>query len=434
MLEVQSRPVLNQLTPAERIPVLKELVITSFNLIRNNQFDNGCIPASLGRFDDTSFYQTVWIKDAARAVQFALDPHFRLAFPELIQDAEQLYLSTTRGILRLQTNPEQIVRFQSKPGLPDEDGYSTISDDQLTPAIKFYGPDGSIIKDWGHNQPDNWGILLLEAGKGIAADVPVLEADGFNPGEVLANITSYAANLKVERFSCRSIWESNVAWSSYSTRHIVLAGLEQIAEAWEYIEADSQQKSYQLPIKRRDITKSIKSLRNLVNEHPGDYTDSRNHHFAGDLASLVVLNDVELPENEQQGIVDRITLAKLENGSGFFRWLGDPWKKDQGGIEAKWTMGKPILARYFFRKAIELASAHPTASRRELDHGLDRMQNIIDIIVENGYMPELFNHDPKTDTFPANNNDLAWNRSYLIQAASAAIIALQTREQLKIAA
>ena len=87
-----------------------------------------------------------------------------------------------------------------------------------------------------------------------------------------------------------------------------------------------------------------------------------------------------------------------------------------------------------FKKAIELAASHPTASRRELDHGLDRMQNVMDILTENGYIPELYKHDPKTDTFKPNNNDLAWNRSYLIEATSAGIIALQRREQSMAAA
>lgn len=422
MLAVAERPILNQVASGEKITILRGLVATSFRLLKDHQFPNGTIPASLGRNDDHHFKDTVWIKDAARAVQFALDPDFRQAFPHLIEGAEKLYLSTIGGLLEIQTNPEQMERLKTRPSCPDGNGYCSI-DDQQAPAIKFYGPDSSIVRDWGHNQPDNWGILLLEAGKGIEAGLPVLEAEKFNPGEILVNITSYVANLKVERLNCRSIWEQDIIWSSYSTRRIVLAGLEQMLKVWDQIEQDGHTKGYEVTVQKQGVSTAIQNLRPSVKEHRGDYTSSTGHHFAGDLASLIVLNDIELPPEEQLEIIRKIAEGELENSLGFYRWLGDTWKK--GGTEAKWTMGKPILARYYFRKAMELASVHPTASLRSLDHGLDRMQDILDINDKYGYIPELFEHGSGIGIYYPNRNDLGWTRSYLVEAASSGINALQ---------
>lgn len=424
MVEIATRSSLNHLTPVQRVPLLQQIAENSFNLLVAHQFPNGLIPASLGRFDDKHFQDMVWVKDAARSVQFALDPFFRQAFPNLVVKAEQLYLTTMKGILKIQTQPGQTERFKARPGAADKEGYSTIPDDQQVPVIKFHGPDGSIIQDWGHNQPDNWGILLLEAGKGIEAGLPVLEAPAFNPGQVLAEITSYMADLRIERFRCRSIWENDVAWSSYSTRRISLAGLEQMMEVWNQVEEDSGDKNYKLPITRKRLSSAIKNLRNLVREHSGDFTAERNHPFAGDLASLVVINDIDVPIDEEAEAIKRVIEGELENTRGFYRWLGDGWKK--GVTEAKWTMGKPILARYYFRKAIELAQLDPNLSRQKLDHGIDRMQHILDIVTEYGYIPELFEHDPQTDVYNPNSNDLAWTRSYVIEAASAGIVALKT--------
>ncbi|MCR4305661.1 MAG: hypothetical protein NUV73_01080 [Candidatus Daviesbacteria bacterium] len=421
MLATAERAILNQVGPGEKISILRGLVAGSFRLLNDHKFPNGTIPASLGRYDDEHFKGTIWVRDVAHAVQFALDPDFNQAFPHLQKDARSLYLSAIHGILEMQTNPEQIERFKSKPGWPDKDGYYSLGDQQA-PAIKFYGYDGSIVREWGHNQPDSWGILLLEAGKGIEAGLTVLEAERFNPGETLANITSYVTNLKVERLNCRSIWERDHLKSPYSTRRIVLAGLEQMLEIWDQIEQDSQIKAYQLPINQKDLLAAAKSLRGLVREHEGDFTDL-NHPFAGDLSSLVVLNDVKLPIDEQTAVIKSITEGELENSLGCYRWVGDSWKENE--IEAKWTIGKPMIAKYHLEQAKRLAITNPSASLRHLDHGLDRMQHILDIFHKYHYIPELFEYGSHTTLFRPNNNDLAWTRSAVIGSASKGIVALQ---------
>ncbi len=428
MLQTAERAILNKAPPGEKETILRGVVATNFSLLKNNRFSNGTIPASIGgRYDDKHFENTVWVRDMTHAVQFALDPDFQEAFPHLVKDAQKLYIEGMKGLLEMQTCPEQIERFKKRPGPPNEKGYRSIGDQQA-PAIKFYGPNGSIVREWGHNQPDSWGILLLEAGKGIQQGLPVLEAERFNPGEVLANITSYLANLKVERLMCRSIWERDYLESPSSSRRTVLAGLEEMLEVWDQIEQDSQKKTYSLPINQKEILTAAKSLRNLVREHSGDYTDT-DHPFAEDLAQLVVLDDVDLPVDEQTAIIKAIAMGELENNLGCYRWIGDSWKKE--GTEAKWTMGKSFIARYYLKRARILAKTDSSASHRYLDHGLDRIQHILNIMEDYNYLPELFMYGPKTMTYRPNRNDLAWGRSANIRALSSAVCTLT---QLKEAA
>ncbi len=336
--------------------------------------------------------------------------------------AKQLYLSSTSATLQLQGLPEQLRRFQNRPRPPDHNGYSTV-DDPFTPAIKFSG-DGYIYWDWGHNQPDNWGTLLLEVGKGIEVEWPVLD-DGkkssIPPGAILQEIIAYAANLRTERFICRSIWEHGNVWSSYSTRRIMLAGLDQTVKIWPEWEADSKHHGYQTKISHTQLIDATESLRERVTEHfPADYTDANGHESAADLASLVVLNDVDLPTDETKGIVQRA--SDLENRQGFYRYFGDTWKC--GRAEAKWTMGKPIIARYFFRQAIELYQKGQTREAfRTLNHGLDRIADIMTIKETYGYIPELF-EDKGVLGYVPNNNELSWTLGYIIEASAAGIVAL----------
>ncbi len=426
MLETDTRAGSVQLPPNEDgIQVLRELALDSFNRILLNQLPNGLIPASLGRHDDRHFDGKVWIKDHVRAARFALDPLVQQYLPEVAAPGKALYLRAMDGILRVQYRDEQLPRFFARPGKPNEDGYRAI-DDQAVPAIKF-NSDGSIYHDWGHNQPDNWGTLLLEIGKGIKAGWPVLEkqADGFIPGEVLQDITSYVVNLQTERLLCRSIWEHNVAWSSYSTRRIVLAGLNKFDAIWPEIKSDSKDNDYVLMTSLGDIESAVGSLAERVREHQGDYTNSENHTSTADLASLVVLHDIDnLPEREQQEILERIREAKLENGLGFYRYLGDHWRL--GSTEAKWTMGKPITARFRLKQAAGLfLKGHPHAGSIALNAGLDRMNEILSIVNEHGFIPELFEDEDRDGVFLPDNNELAWTRSYVIEAAAAGIAAIK---------
>lgn len=439
MVETATRAGFTQLSPTEDgIKVLKELAFDSFERISSHQFSNGLIPASLGRFDDEYFKDMVWVKDNVRAVKSALDPLVQQYLPELndlesikerglTRTAKELYLSAIQGLLIIQAQPEQQTRFASRPGPPDKDGYSTISDDQLTPAIKFHGPSGSIYYDWGHNQPDNWATLLLEAGKGIEVGWPVLASvdEEFIPGDILQRITSYLARLRVERFKCRSLWErGEPGWSSYSTRRMALPGLEQMARIWPELVQDSHLHGYPLLVSRDQIEDAAGTLRDKVTEHfPADYTDSRGHESVGDLASLVVLNDIDLPADEQAEILRRV--ADLENNLGFYRYLGDPWKI--GRAEAKWGMGIPIMARYFFKQAIRLyGQGNERPAFRALDHGLERMNRIIAIKREYAYFPELHEDRNNNGIYLPNNNELAWALAYINEAAAAGIAAITT--------
>lgn len=392
--------------PDLKIAQMRSLGYVTFDNLVSNQLSNGLITASIGRADDRHFEGKVWIKDNVRAVKFALDPLFQEAFPELREPAIDLYLRAIKGVLRIQNQPEQIRRFQTRPGPAGSDSYHSL-DDNLAPAIKF-DRFGEIQYDWGHNQPDNWGTLLLEAGKGIAAGLPVLDPQ---TAMALENITSYVANLKTERLTCRSIWEHNPCWSSYSTRRIVLAGLDQMAAVWPEVERFREDSL----ITREQIIESANNLREYIREHfPADYTDSYNHLSAGDLASLVVLNDIELPTEEKAHILFRT--RELENGQGFYRYRGDPWKK--GVEEAKWTMGKVIMARHVF---IEALSGTP------LEPGLRRLDEIEEIIKTLGYLPELFEDRNNSGEYSPNNNELAWTAGYIQEALGAGIVALRQR-------
>lgn len=420
--------VVESLTRIE-VPQLQELAADSLQRITSHQLPNGLIPASVGRYDDEHFNGMVWIKDMVRAVQLALDPSFQQVFPELMDSAKQLYLSSMRALLRIQGQPEQLRRFQNRPSLPDNNGYSTIND-RDAPAIRFTSG-GHIYQDWGHNQPDNWGTLLLGIGKGIEAGWPILDKDESQPiplGATLQKIISYTVHLRTERLVCRSIWEHGNVWSSYSTRRIVLAGLDQIERIWPELMADSELDGYQLKVSQNQLKDAADGLREKVTEHfPADYTDTENHKSATDLASLVVLNDIDLPKEERIEIVNRIATAALENHLGFYRYFGDPYKK--GRAEAKWTMGKPIIARHYFLQAIELyKTGKPEEAFRALGHGLDRIANILTIKEAYGYIPELF-EDGRNSGYIPNNNELAWTLGYVIEAAAAGIVALSESEK-----
>lgn len=404
---------------------LRELATNSLHTIVLYQLPNGLIPATLGRSDDHHFGNNVWTKDNARAIQPPLDPNFQQAFPELADTAKQLSLSSIQALLRIQGHHEQRWRFQSRPVDQDHNGYSIIYD-RFSPAIKF-SAEGRVYQDWGHNQPDNWGTLLQTVGKAIELNWPVLETEDNPPlGEILQEIISYVVNLRTERLKCRSIWEREIGWSSYSTRRIVLAGLDQIEKVWPKLEEDSENKNYPLKTSHEQLKNAADSLRDKVTEHGlADYTDIVGHESTMDLAQLVVLNDIDLPEDEINEIIPRA--YELECRQGFYRYHGDSWK--HGRAEAKWTMGKPIMARHNFMQAISLYEENkPEAAFRALDHGLDRIAEIIAIKNECGYIPELF-EDQGIDGYQPNNNQLAWTLGYTIRADAAGIIALSKAEQ-----
>lgn len=408
-----------------RISRLEELGRNSFNRISSHRFPNKLIPASLGRADDRHFDGMVWIKDMVRATKFALDPHFQEAFPDLEKDAKRLYLSSIRTLFQIQTQPEQMHRFQNRPDIPVGDGYFTI-DDRQTPAIKFTR-DGIMYHDWGHNQPDNWGTLLLETGKGIEAGWPVLaktQKQTMPLGAILQEVTAYTAGLRTERLVCRSIWEHKKGWSSYSTRRIVLAGLEGVERVWPELIADSKRKNYPLRISRQELQDATGRLREKAKEHfPADYTDSDGHESVSDLASLIVLNDIPLDDEEGSEILNKT--RDLENRLGFYRYFGDPWK--QGRAEAKWTMGKPVMARvHFLNSRKHYAQGRLREAYRHLDHGLDTVSDIARIIEACGYMPELF--EDRDGAYHPNNNELAWTHGYIIEAASSGIVAVKESE------
>lgn len=429
MVEVIDRHYyLQQSSVDERIKQLRNLALNSFLKIRLNQLPNHLIPASAGRYDDEHFNGKVWIKDDVRAAKGALDPKLPESLPELYCPMKRLYLSTIRGLLQTQAQPEQRERFSVRPWLPEGSDYYLL-DDLHVPAIKFYSS-GMPYWQWGNLQPDNWGTLLLETGKGIEAGWPVLQKtkeEQLPTGQILHDITYFVANLRTERLVCRSIWEHNKGWSSYSTRRIVLAGLEQMSRVWEKIEEDSEKREYLLTLKIDDLQSAADRLREKVSEHfPADYTDSTGHESAADLASLVVLNDIPLPPNEEAEILSRA--RDLENRTGFYRYIGDPWK--MGRAEAKWTMGKPILAHYYFKQALSLChEGMLSASQRSLDKGLEKIDDILEIQRTYGYIPELFEDPDKTGVYRPNNNELAWTHGIIIEAASAGITALLCNEQ-----
>lgn len=412
--------------------VLEELAIFSFQRMRSHQLRNGAIPASVGnRQDDPSFADDmVWSKDHFRATRFALNSLVQQYIPQLKEPGKNLYLRANRGMLKIQAQPEQRARYASRPGEPDEEGYSTI-DDKFAPAIKFT-KEGYIYHDWGHNQPDNTGTLLLETGKGIEADWPVLRRgrDGFVPGDILQDVISYAVNLRVERFRCRSIWEHDNVRSSYSTRRIVLAGLQQMEKIWPELVLDSKYKGYRLQMSLEQLQQATGSLEERVLEYDGDITDSAERHpSTADLASMVVLNDVEnLPIEEEKAIIRRVQEAELENRLGFYRFQGDHWK--QGWTEAKWTMGKPIMARYYFKKALEAYKTnHPDVGFRALDHGLDRINDLVNLYNQYGYIPELIEDEDRDGIPSANNNELAWTHGYIVETAGAGKAAIDASKK-----
>lgn len=434
-LKIMSRPKeklsIQELSPKEQTVILNQIAHDETKKIIRYQLPNGLIPASVGRYDDRHFADCkVWIKDAVRAVQFALDPDFQQSFPDLVKPAKKLFLSSMQPLLLTQGQPEQLQHFQNRPGPPDQNGYATI-DDSAAPAIKF-NRDGSIYQDWGHNQPDNWGTLLLVTGKAIEANWPILATPKSTDypiplGAILQEVISYAVNLRTERLICRSIWEHNKAWSSYSTRSIVLAGLEQSERVWPEIVEDSKKRGYPLKISSQQIQESSGSLREKTKEHyPADYTDVEGHQSTSDLASMVVANDTKLPKDELEEIMSRA--FELENREGFHRYLGDPWKR--GRAEAKWTMGKPIMARLYFKKSMgQYESRTAREASRSLCHGLDRINDILDIKRNYGYIPELFEDKDNNGIYKPNNNELAWTLGYVIQAAGAGAMAIRRAEQ-----
>lgn len=413
----------------DQIRLFQDLASDSLQKISSHQLPNGLIPASVGRYDDRHYNGMIWIKDGVRAVKFALDPHFQQAFPDLRTPSKRLFLSSVRALLQLQGQPEQLRRLQNRPGSPDQYGYSTI-DDSLAAAIKFT-QDGSIYQDWGHNQPDNWGTLLSGTGKAIEADWPILAERRNQPiplGAILQEIISYTVGLRTERLICRSIWEHQQAWSSYSTRRIVLGGLDQIKQVWPELMSDSKKSDYPLKISQSELEEAAERLREKVKEYfPADYTDAEGHESAADLASLVVQNDIDdLPPEEQMEIISRV--IDLENRLGFYRYLGDPYRL--GRAEAKWTMGKPIMARHFFLQSLRLyASGKPKEAFRALDHGLDRIDDLLSIKTAHGYIPELFEDRNKDGTYHPNNNELVWTLGYMAEAAGAGVVAISQAEQ-----
>lgn len=429
--EIATRLSLEHVTTKNGIDVLRELALNSFQRISTHQLPNGLIPASIGRADDRYFAgDMVWTKDHHRASRAPLDLLVQEHLPEISRKGRALYLKATIGMLRIQARPEQRARFASRPGIPDNEGYSTI-EDRYTPAIKFTS-EGFVYQDWGHNQPDNIGTQLLEIGRGIEADWPVLRKarDGFVPGDIIQDILSYAVHLRTERFKCRSIWEHDRVRPSYSTMRMVHAGISKIGEVWLDLTRDSKRNGYELKVSRDQIQEAAGHLIERVRGTDGDITDSAERHPSiADLASLVVLNDVDnLPPDEQKAILRRIQEAELENRLGFYRFHGDHWK--HGRAEAKWTMGKPIMARYLFKQALAYYQAgQPDAGFRALDHGLDRINDLIDIIQRVGYIPELFEDQNKDGLYVPNNNELAWTHSYLIEAAAAGIAAIKTSER-----
>lgn len=417
------------LPPQQQIQVLKDLAISCYLNIITHQEPTGLIQASLGRYDDPYFYKKVWIKDVVRAVNFTLDPLVRQYIPELQYQSKtpkHLYLSATESIMRLQQLPEQWERFKARPGIPDNDGYATIPCHQ-TPAIKFdiqKNPQGEIYQDWGHNQPDNWGTLLLGFGKGREQGMPFSEKNDPHDKslcEIAQEIAAYVSRLHIERFRCRSIWEHEICWSSYSTRRIVLAGLEQIIKVWGQIEDDSKYYNYQLSIQKNEVQEAEGRLREKVTEHfPADFTDCWGHNSTGDLASLVVQNEIDLPSWEQKKIIKNVAI--LENDDGFHRYRGDPWKR--GEREAKWTMGKPLMGGYFFRKSLRLYhNGEPQRGDSALRQGLTRMAAVVRIKEQHNYIPELFITPDQNNYYP-NNNQLAWTLGNIIEAAAAGIAAM----------
>jgi hypothetical protein len=325
-----------------RVVQFRELAYYAAEKLISNQEPNGLNKASVGRSDDSFFEGNVWVKDHVRASRPILDPLVREHLPELQRDLAEFYLKSTKGILNTLGQPAPYARFLSRPCGEDGQGYRKL-DDQFAPVIK-YNRFGETIYDWGHNQPDNWGTLLLEVGKGIEQGFPVLEhteGEVLPAGQVIQRVASYAANLRTERLICRSIWEHDNCWSSYSTRSIVQGGLEKMAQVWGELEYDSRDRGYHLEISQIEVEDSVASLSALRKEHfPADYTDL-NHPSTADLASLIVLNDLEVEDTEKREIIDRA--KKLRNGVGFYRYIGDKWKF--GTAESKWTLGITVLGR-----------------------------------------------------------------------------------------
>ncbi len=417
-----------KLSITDRSAQLRELGEASFHILQENQLPNGLFTASVRRFDDQHFQGGVWRKDQMRAMQFAVDGHFDRAYPEKQTEAKDMYIKGARGVLQIQTHPEQLRRFRNRPDLSSSRGYHYLDANEST-FIKFT-EDGQPVWRWGHNQPDNDGTSLNVLGKGIEKGWEVLDefpTQTMPNGQIISLMTDYLAGARVERLTCRSIWEREDGDSSYSTRRIALAGLKQARRVEDELTHDAKRNDYQ-PIDKILLRDAIDALEEKATEHfPADYTNSNNHQSMADMASLVVLNDVDhLPAVEQREIIRRT--AELENRIGLYRYYGDDWKV--GRAEAKWVMGKPIIARYYFQEAIKLYNEGDLSGGfRALDHGSDRMVDIIDILNSVGYIPELFEDKFGDGVYRPNNNELSWTHSYIVTATSAGIVAYQTSEK-----
>lgn len=196
--------------------------------------------------------------------------------------------------------------------------------------------------------------------------------------------------------------------------------MRQISNIWSEIINDSKLNGYSINLNESRIKETASRLEEKVTEHfPADYTDSYNHNSPGDLASLVVLNDVDLPKEEEEEILARV--SDLEKPLGFFRYLGDHWK--YGETEAIWTMGLPIMAKHFFKQSVILrAQNNPKESEEALNKGLTYLQTIREIQNKYGYLPELF--VVKNGTVEPNNNELVWTQGIIIEASAMGIEAL----------
>lgn len=421
----------------DRLEQLHNLAQYAFHILSSYQEPNGLLQATLGRVDrvdNEDFVDGVWVKDHARAGRPGLNPYVQEYLPELRDGFTDLYISSTRGMLRVLSQPEQMERFkEARPGGTDEKGYASLADEEA-PPIKFH-TDGRPWEGWSksNNQPDNWGTELLETGRGIEQRLPVLEpipGEQAPAGMVIQRIVSYVVGLQVERLICRSIWEHAPVYSSYSTISIGAAGLRQIRKdaVWSVLVADSKKKGYTMEISQAQVKVANDSLdRKRKERSVDDYTDY-HHPRPADLAPMIVLNDTNLHKAEAKQIAERV--MTLKNGVGFNRFHEDPYKN--GLIGASWSLGIPAMAKYDFNVAMEYYKANNFLDGNiYLFKGYDMLDVDIRLLRWFGYIPELTYDRDRNGVPVPNNNELGWGLGYLAEACGAGIAAQVKSEDLR---
>lgn len=424
----------------QRIPQLKELAEENFIFVASHQHPSGRFEASLGRAEKKYAGKTWPGRDQVGTVKFASNLFVRKYLPELFdpefakennlpKTADQVYKDGMDSALKLYSSPEQLRRLETRPCSPFGDGYYEMND-QLTPAVKFYTSSGRVFRVWGHNQPDALGSLIGEYANGIQMGLLDLDKLGSRlpfTGFVLQKIAAYLANAHVERLRCKSMWEHEDCWAPRSTRTAVFFGLREFIEVFPDIQSNSQVKGYKLSISKGELEDGLGQLGEKRAEFGlADWTERRNHLYPEDLASAIVASDTPSGPAEKEEILKTVLI--LENRKGVHRFRGDGYKIGLG--ELKFVIGKAVIAQLFAELGINRYRSGDTVEGfSDIDHALDRIDDLMAIYEECGHFPELYSNDNPEGIYLPNNNDLGWTRGKLNEALGTTIAAISIAGQ-----